>query len=225
MGMDEAQLDGVPEKFQHKRLEDLLAAVGNGDLTVAQVVSAAERLHLKDTETTAEDLITRSPKRGKGPVKKGGDSGIQIQGVGNLMTTIAKCCQPVPGDPVVGYITRGRGVTIHREDCPNVLRWQMAEPHRLLDVHWGEKDEGRYKVGLQIIAFDRRELFKDLSSVMASAEVPVTDISSHLDPEQEQMNIRLQVEVRHYQQLSDLLARLGNIRNVIEVRRLRDKAA
>ena len=227
MGMSESELEGVPEKFQHQRREDLYAAVGNGDLTVAQVVSAAERLHLRPTETTAEDLLTRTPRRAKSTkgAHKDTDGGIRIEGVGKLLTSFAKCCQPVPGDPVVGYITRGRGVTIHRADCANVLRWQQAEPHRLLEVRWGSRDEGRYSVGLQLIAFNRRELFKDISSVMASAEVPVTNISSHLDREQEQMNIRLQVEVRHYQQLSDLLARLGNIRNVLEVRRLREPAA
>jgi GTP pyrophosphokinase len=123
---------------------------------------------------------------------------------------------------VVGYITRGRGVTIHRADCSNVLRWQGEEAHRLLDVHWGERAEQRFRVGVQLLAYDRRELFKDISSVMASAEVPVTDISSHLEEGGDRMDVRLQVEVRNYEQLSELLTRLGAIRNVIETRRLRE---
>ncbi len=224
MGLAESDLAGVPERFQLKTVEDLYAAVGNGDLTVAQVAGAAERLATPETETQPEDLVTRTPKRGRGGGRRKG-SGITIEGVGNLMTTIARCCQPVPGDPVVGYITRGRGVTIHRADCPNVLRWQGEEAHRLLDVHWGTREEGRYKVGLQILAYDRRELFKDISSVMASAEVPVRDISSHPEDGGDRMDIRLQVEVRDYEQLSELLSRLGNIRNVIETRRLREQAA
>lgn len=227
MGLAEADLASVPPRFQLKTLEDLFAAVGNGDLTVAQVVGAAERLREPETETQPEDLITKTPRRMKGGRGgKGGpgsrDSGITIQGVGNLMTSIARCCQPVPGDPVVGYITRGRGVTIHRADCRNVLRWQGEESHRLLDVHWGDGAERRFRVGVQLLAYDRRELFKDISSVMASAEVPVTDISSHLEEGGDRMDVRLQVEVRNYEQLSELLTRLGAIRNVIETRRLRE---
>jgi GTP pyrophosphokinase len=223
MGLSEADLQSVPPRFQLKTLEDVFAAVGNGDLTVAQVVGAAERLREPETETQPEDLLTKAPKRMKGArVSKGKDTGITIEGVGNLMTTIARCCQPVPGDPVVGYITRGRGVTIHRADCSNVLRWQGEEAHRLLDVHWGERAEQRFRVGVQLLAYDRRELFKDISSVMASAEVPVTDISSHLEEGGDRMDVRLQVEVRNYEQLSELLTRLGAIRNVIETRRLRE---
>ncbi len=221
MSFDEPDLAGVPERFQLKTVDDLYAAVGNGDLTVAQVTGALERLRAPDTPTQAEDLLTRSPKRTTRKTATG-DSGITIQGVGNLMTTIARCCQPVPGDPVVGYVTRGRGVTVHRADCPNVLRWQGDEPQRLLDVHWGERDAQRYKVGLQIVAWDRRELFKDISSVMAAEEIPVRDISSHRVDGDERMEVRLQVEVRSYEQLSELLSRLGSIRNVIETRRLRD---
>ncbi|MEM1411353.1 MAG: TGS domain-containing protein, partial [Pseudomonadota bacterium] len=221
MGLQEADLAPVPPRFQLKTVEDLFAAVGNGDLTVAQLVGAAERLKTPESETQPEDLVTRTPRRARGK-KPGKDSGITIQGVGNLMTTIARCCQPVPGDPVVGYITRGRGVTIHRADCSNVLRWQGEEPHRLLDVHWGAPAEQRFKVGLQIVAYDRRELFKDISSVMASAEVPVRDITSHLESGGDRMDVRLQVEVKNYEQLSELLTRLGAIRNVIETRRLRE---
>jgi len=224
MGLGEGDLGEVPERFQLKTVEDVYAAVGNGDLTVAQVVGAAERLAAPETDTQPEDLLTRTPKRGRSE-RQGGDSGITIQGVGNLMTTIARCCQPVPGDPVVGYITRGRGVTIHRADCSNVLRWQGDEPHRLLDVHWGAQDSDRYRVGLQILAYDRRELFKDISSVMAAAEVPVRNITSQLEEGGDRMDIRLQVEVRDYEQLSELLSRLGGIRNVLETRRLREQVA
>ncbi len=221
MSFGELDLAGVPERFQLKTTEDLYAAVGNGDLTVAQVTGAVERLRTPDSPTQAEDLLTRSPKRaGRKAVDH--DSGITIQGVGNLMTSIARCCQPVPGDAVVGYVTRGRGVTVHRDDCPNVLRWQGDDPQRLLDVHWGEREAQRYRVGLQILAWDRRELFKDISSVMAAEEIPVRNISSNLVDGGERMDVRLQVEVRSYEQLSELLSRLGAIRNVIQTRRLRD---
>ena len=138
------------------------------------------------------------------------------------MTTMAKCCQPVPGDPVRGYITQGRGVTIHREDCPNVLRWLREDNPRLLQVRWRREADSGYRVNLLLRAYDRRELIKDISSMMATCEVSVTDINLHLDDATEEVNIRLQVTVKDYQQLSDLLSRLASIPNVFEARRLRE---
>lgn len=224
MGLTSAELDSLPERFQLKTLDDVYAAVGNGDLTVAQVASAIDRLHQGDEETTAEDLLTRTPKRARQQGKSDPD-GITIEGVGNLMTTIARCCQPLPGDPVVGYITRGRGVTIHREDCKNVLRWQSSEQHRLLQVNWGQKIDSRYLAGILVRAYNRRDLFKDISAIMSTAEVAVTEIRSDREEQGDMANIRLQVQVRDYEQLSDLLARLGGVRNVVEVRRLRETAS
>jgi GTP pyrophosphokinase len=232
MGLQVADLEQVPGRFQLKSRDDLFAAVGNGDLTVAQVVSAAERLQREQDEdlVSAEDLVTRTPRRArqleKGSGKSGGraSAGITIEGVGNLMTTIARCCQPVPGDPVVGYVTRGRGVTVHREDCPNVLRWQSAEPHRLLEVGWGRAPDSRYRAGIRIVAYDRRELFKDISAVLAAADVRVTDIKSHRAEDSDLADIRLQVQVRDYEQLSELLSRILAVRNVVDARRLREAA-
>ena len=141
------------------------------------------------------------------------------------MTSIARCCQPVPGDPVVGYITRGRGVTIHRDDCANVLRWQSEDNQRLLQVSWGRKSDSRYRADIQIKAFNRRDLIRDISAVMTAAEVNVSDISSSGTDRDDVVLIRLQLRVRDYEQLSELLSRLSSIRNVMEARRLRDEAA
>ena len=222
MGLVPADLESVPERFNFNSVEDLYAAVGNGDLTVSQVVHAVERHKVKDVELTVEDLVTRTPKRRRGkPAKETGD--VTIEGVGNLMTTMARCCQPVPGDPVCGYITRGRGVTIHRDDCPNTLRWVREENPRLIQVRWRKGVDSGYRVNLLLRAYNRRELIKDISSMLATSDVSVTDINSHLDDSTEEVSIRLQVVVRDYQQLSDLLALLGNIPNVFEARRLTEK--
>ncbi len=136
------------------------------------------------------------------------------------MSSFARCCQPVPGDPVVGSITRLRGVTIHREDCRNVLRWQQEENPRLLEVRWGKAPVSNYRVKILIKAYDRRELIKDISVIMATSEVSVTDISSKLDESTDEVDINLQIRVKNYEQLSELLNRLAAIRNVLEARRL-----
>ena len=222
IGLETHDLADVPGRFNFNSVEDLYAAVGNGDLTVSQVVHAVERIKLKDTELTPADLVTRTPKRRRAQTgKEGGD--VTIEGVGNLMTTTARCCQPVPGDSICGYITRGRGVTIHRDDCPNILRWQREENPRLIQVSWRNRVDSGYRVSLLVRAYNRRELIKDISSLLATAEVTVTDINSRVDDDSEEVAIRLQVLVRDYQHLSDLLSRMIVIPNVFEARRLSDQ--
>ena len=137
------------------------------------------------------------------------------------MTTIAKCCQPVPGDPVAGYITQGRGVTIHREDCGQVVHWRAENSPRLLQVSWGAQPETRYSVELLVRAYDRKRPDPGyFNGSVRPAETQVTDISSRLDETADEVTIRLKVRVKDYEQLSDLLSRLGNVSNVIEARRL-----
>jgi GTP pyrophosphokinase len=220
LGLETADLQSVPERFNFNSVDDLYAAVGNGDLTVSQVVHAIERHKVKDVELTAQDLVSRAPKRRRTQAGKK-SSDVTIEGVGNLMTSMARCCQPVPGDPVCGYITRGRGVTIHRDDCSNVLRWVREENPRLIQVSWREQVDSGYRVNLLLRAYNRRELIKDISSMMATSDVTVTDINSQMDERMEEVSIRLQVTVKDFQQLSDLLSRLNTIPNVFEARRLR----
>ena len=220
VGLALSDLKDVLERFNLNTAEDLYVAVGNGDLASGQIFNALARLRAEQTEPKAEDLVTRAPVRQRGAAAKGRDDVI-IEGVGNLMTTIAKCCHPVPGDPVAGYVTQGRGVTIHREDCGQVVHWRAENSPRLLQVRWGAKPETSYSVQLLVRAFDRRDLIRDISTVLSTAETQVTDISSRLDETLDEVTIRLKVRVKDYEQLSDLLSRLGNVSNVIEARRLR----
>jgi GTP pyrophosphokinase len=219
MGLQLSDLEGVERRFSLGARDDVFVAVGSGDLTVSQVVHAAERLRSEEVLPSAEDLVTRTGKRQRRPPGTDADD-ISIEGVGNLVTTIAKCCQPVPGDRVAGYITRLRGVTIHREDCRNVLRWQQEQNPRLLEVRWGRAQGTLYPVELLIRAYDRRDLIKDISAMLAASDVSVADISSQRDAQTEVVEIRLQARVRNYEQLSELLSRLGGVRNVLEARRL-----
>ena len=223
LGLTVTDLETVPERFNFNSVDDLFAAVGNGDLTVSQVVHAVERYKDKEVELTLEDLVSRAPKRRRTQEDKK-VSDITIEGVGNLMTSMARCCQPVPGDPICGYITRGRGVTIHRDDCPNALRWVREDNPRLIQVRWRKELDSGYRVNLLLRAYNRRELIKDISTMMATSDVTVTDINSHVDEDTEEVSIRLQVTVKDYQHLSDLLNRLNTIPNVFEARRMADDA-
>jgi GTP pyrophosphokinase len=220
IGLESSDFKPVVKRYSLATVDDLFVAVGNGDLTVGQVVNAIDRLRADQAPPQAEDLVTRTPNRQRDEQAKGA-SDVTIEGVGNLMTTIARCCQPVPGDPVVGYVTRGRGVTIHRDDCRQVLHWQSENNPRLLQVSWGEKPTTSYSVQIMVRAFDRRDLIRDISNVLSTSETKVTDISSRLDEMLDEVTIQLHVRVRDYEQLSELLNRLGSVTNVIEARRLK----
>jgi len=213
------ELVPVIKRFGLGSADDLYVAVGSGDLHVGQVVSALSRLRSEQAPQQAEDLVSKTPVRQRTQAGSKPDD-ITIEGVGNLVTTIARCCQPVPGDPVVGYITRGRGVTIHRDDCSQVLRWRGESNPRILQVHWGSKSQAAYAVRISIRAFNRRDLIKDISGTLAASDTLVTDISSRLDEASDEVSIRLKVRVRDYDQLSELLNRLGSVPNVLEARRL-----
>jgi GTP pyrophosphokinase len=220
MSTELTRLKPILKRLKIKSLDDLYVAIGNGDLTTGQVFNAMDRIRAAEAEPQAEDLVSRAPQRQRSGEAAPVDD-IVIEGVGNLMTSMAKCCHPVPGDPVVGYITRGRGVTIHREDCRQIVHWQAENSPRLLQVRWGEKPATRYAVQLMIRAYDRRDLIRDISTVLSTADVQVTDISSNLDEMLDEVTIRLKVRVRDYEQLSELLNRLGSVHNVVEARRLR----
>jgi GTP pyrophosphokinase len=220
MGIQLNDLQPLTERFSFKNVDDLFVAVGNGDLTVGQVVHAFERMNAERTEPQAEDLLTLTPVRQRGNRKQQADD-VRIEGVGNLMTTIARCCHPLPGDAVVGYVTQGRGVTIHREDCRQVLGWRSENNPRLLKVTWGRQPRTDYSARVLVRAFDRRELIKDISSVLAASETHVTDISSRLDENTDEVSIRLKLKVRDYEQLSELLNKVSSVPNVLETRRLK----
>jgi len=220
MSTDLTNLEKVTERFGMTTTDDLFVAVGNGDLTTGQVINAVARLKNEQAPQQAFDLLSRSPARQRTDRPAVNDDVI-IEGVGNLMTTMAKCCHPVPGDPVVGYVTRGRGVTIHREDCGQVVHWRSENSPRLLQVHWGDQPATRYPVQLLVRAFDRRDLIRDISTVLSTSDMQVTDISSRLDEASDEVSIHLKVRVRDFEQLSELLSRLGNVTNVTEACRLR----
>ena len=219
LGTDLGDLPQIVARFNQNSVDDLYVAIGNGELTAGQVINAIARKRAAEVEPQAEDLVTRSPVRQRGEkADRAGD--VVIEGVGNLMTTMARCCHPVPGDPVVGYVTQGRGVTIHREDCGQVVHWRAENSPRLLQVSWGAQPTTAYSVQILVRAFDRRDLIRDISTVLSFSETQVTDISSRLDENSDEVSIHLKVRVRDFEQLSELLSRLGSVSNVIEARRL-----
>ena len=212
LGLGSVELKPLLARFNFKRIEQLLAAIGAGDITPLQVARLAENRPGPRLQEPRTPLKLRSAR----PV---GPTGITIEGVGNLMTTLARCCKPVPDDTVVGYITRGRGVTIHRRDCSNMLRVGDEDRRRLIQVQWGFATSSTYPVDLELEAWDRKGLLRDISAVLADSDSNVTQLNTSVDDSTGVARITVTVEIADIEVLSRILARLTILDNVVSARR------
>ena len=211
----QADLSPVLSKFRFESVDDLHLALALGDLGPSQV-SRTLHDHAQALKSPPEpaSLVTR---RASAPASK---APFTVEGVGNLLSQIARCCQPVPGDDIVGYLTRSRGVSIHRASCASALRLLAREPERRLPVEWGRKHASSYEVDLTLRAFDRKWLLKDLTNVIAQMGVNILGVQSRVDEGQGMAELRLAVRVADFGQLSDLLGRLSAVPGVQEARRI-----
>ncbi|MEE4244963.1 MAG: GTP diphosphokinase [Kangiellaceae bacterium] len=212
-GLENADLERLAKKFNFHFIEDLYAAIGAGDVGINQVLNSARAIQ----PTQQQDSTEFKPQTRK---KKSSTKGIQIEGIGDLMSSIAGCCKPVPGDAVKGYITQGRGVVVHRQDCSYILNADKSRKERLIDVSWGTVDD-TYSVDIYILAFDRKGLLKDISTVFANEKVGVESMNSaqHQKAGYHRFDVRLSIE--NTDRLSRVLAQLQQVSNVVEVKRKR----
>ncbi len=208
-------LNALIEKANVKSVDDLFAGLGAGDLRLNHIVNLANQLSESNDSTIEQlELIQRRPSR------MGNSSGeIQIQGVGNLMTQMANCCHPVPGDPVIGYITIGRGVTIHRQDCPNALQLASKEPERMIQVDWGTAPAQTYPVDIHIKAYDRSGLLRDISQVLLNEKVNTLAMNTLSNKENNTATMKITIEITSLEALGRLLGRISQLPNIIEVMR------
>ncbi len=191
----------------------LYQGLGEGDITLAQVAGAVHRrLHERQE-------VQRGPRLAK-PAANGGSAGMVIDGVGDLLSTIARCCRPVPPEEILGYITIGRGVSIHRATCSNLLRLREVNPERVLTVDWGRPSAERtFPVGIVIDAYDRRGLVRDISGVLADEHISIEAMNTVTDAAENTAAVDVTVKVHGLEELSRLLARFSSLPNVIRARR------
>lgn len=215
LDIDSSELSSVVSNFNFNTLDELYVGVGCGDVTVSQVARAIERkIAVQQTPLIAV------PKRPLAGAAKARDD-IQIEGIGNLMHQMARCCQPVPGDEIAGYITRGRGVSVHRVDCRQFLNLQREHPERVLAVRWRNQANDRYAVKVVIEAWDRGGLIKDIGMVMSTENANITSLQGQHQQDRDSVQITLTVQVSDFDQLSTLLSRLQGIEGVLSARRMR----
>jgi GTP pyrophosphokinase len=209
---DDARLNAVARELNLNDATHLIASVGQGDVPVLQVLSALFPDQQMVTEAPAKpSAFERLVDRMRGNTK-----GVRIQGVDGLMVRYAQCCQPVPGDPVVGYVTRGRGVSIHRADCPNLL-FLVHEPERRLEIDWQESEGERFMVRMAMQGYDRRGLYADVAAAVSATG---TDIRSmELRTMDGRVNGSVLVEVENLAHLQKILKSVRRVKGITEVSR------
>jgi GTP pyrophosphokinase len=213
LGQTDINYEKLARQLDYPKVEDFLAALGRNDLKISRVVRQIQQIN--QGEQTQPVIQTRAPQ-----AAGGGD--VTIHGVGDLLTQIAKCCKPVPGDEIAGYITKGRGITIHRKDCSNILRYINQSPERLIDVEWSNRREQQvYPVDVQIRAFDRQGLLRDVAALLSNESVNIIAVNTQSDKKSHTANMLLTMEVNDLNKLSKILYKINSLPNVLEVRRKR----
>lgn len=211
LGAQDTAYEKLAASLSYRRVDEFLAAIGSGDLKLSQAVAslrpAVSRHEVPPLPTTSE----RGAERGA--------RGMTVQGVGNLLTQFAACCNPLPGDAIVGYITQGRGITVHRRDCHNVVGLAPPRRERVIHIDWGS-DGQTFPVDLVIIAFDRKGLLHDVSRVFHDEGINVLSTATESRPKDHRAEMRLRAEFNDVEQLSRLLSRLGQVPNVLDARRV-----
>jgi len=218
LGLSDINFERLAREFHFNKVDDFLAAIGRNDISTAQIVSTIKDIVESAAPKEKEDwqLLATLPS----PAKKAAKAGVQVQGMGDLLTNLAQCCQPVLGDTeIIGYITRGRGVTVHRSDCPNVLRLSEKSPERLIAVDWGWQENVTYPVDVHIEAFDRPGLLRDITSVVANEHINMSAVSVATKKKEQKANLYVTLEITDIDQLSRILAKIEQLPNIIGVQR------
>ena len=212
LALHNVELESLPARFHLRSVDDLYEALALGDVTPTQI---ARTLH--EGERDAETVSARVSPPPK-PAAPGKDA-LVIEGVGNLLSVLARCCQPVPGDAVAGFITRGRGVSVHRADCRQLQRLRTLDPDRIIEVTWGGAHQRAYEVNVLVRGYDRKGLHKDVSNVIAAANVHIIAVDARVNPARNEVTMNYALRVADFGQLSSLLAQLHAVPNVIEAER------
>jgi GTP pyrophosphokinase len=192
--------------------EALHEALGVGDVSSAQLAGAIQRiLH-------ARDARQEPPLRAKGAAAIR-EPDIEIQGIGDLLSTYARCCKPVPPEAIVGYITVGRGVSIHAQSCANLGRLRIKSPARVLAIGWGKTGTNEFPVDIEVQAFDRHGLVRDVSAALADAKIGIQGMNTVTDKRDNVAHMLIKITITGLPQLSQVLSRIAQLPNIIGARR------
>jgi GTP pyrophosphokinase len=216
LGVDSLDWRRIENTMHFKKQEDVLAALGRGDIRISHILQAA-RIEIRDSGTDRKKLPLVKPTAPSASHL----SGIVIAGVGDLLTTLAACCKPILGHPIVGFITQGRGITVHCEDCTNVYYLKETYPERMIDVSWGGRPrQFVFAVDIFILSRDRQGLLRDMTSLISAEKLNILNLNTKTD-KQDIVHTQMTLEVQGLDDLTKILDRLQKLPNVLEIRRMR----
>ena len=213
LALSTADVAKLPAYFHLKNHDELLIALALGEITPGQIARV-----LQEAAQPAEPAPSVAPVGARASAPEHG--ALSIEGIGNLLTTLARCCQPLPGDPVRGFITKGRGVSVHRADCGSLARLARRDPDRVIEVSWGRAASHAYEVDIELRGYDRKGLQKDVTGVISNAGTHIIASSSRLMANTGEVEMRFTLRVRDFDQLSTLFGRLLALPNVVDARRI-----
>ncbi|RYD03970.1 hypothetical protein N752_17970 [Desulforamulus aquiferis] len=200
-------------------VDDLYAAIGDGQLIPSQVVTKIrdEYRTEKERRPLAEEMMKKAESKAAEWGKP--TQGIRVKGIDNLLIRLAHCCNPVPGDPIVGYITRGRGVSIHRDDCVNIKPIQGEEPERVVEVAWDKDFQSPFQVKLEVTGMDRAGFLNEVLNVLLDLKINASWVNARSRKDQMAL-IELALQVRNTEQLEYLINKIKRVKDVYGVRRV-----
>jgi GTP pyrophosphokinase len=220
LSLDKIDSAATYKRFNMASMEELYAAIGSGNARLQQVVNYLQLQHDKlkpIAEIDPQSLIKPSTAPSK---QKVDSNGITVSGVGNLLTHMAKCCHPVPGDDILGFITQGRGISVHRKDCDQLGNILNQQPERCVEVQWGEQSSQSYQASLQLVSSDRQGLLRDISTIIANERVSILGLESRSDTNAQSVIFTILLEVANSEALQRLIYKLQQLDDVAEVNRL-----
>ena len=218
MNLQEVSLEQLAKKLEVEETDEMYFKLADGSIKPGRAAATAQRI-LKPQNEEEEEQLEISFRNARATSNRRKLADLSILGVSDLMTNLAKCCQPVPGDKVLGFVTRGDGITIHRGGCPNMLYQQNTAAERVVEVSWGVDKENTYPMTIQLQAFDRKGLLKDISSVFADEKVNVLEMNTRTNTKDQSVSMEVLVEVINLEEMSKLLAKLDQLPNVLSVKR------
>ncbi|ADQ45632.1 (p)ppGpp synthetase I, SpoT/RelA [Caldicellulosiruptor kronotskyensis 2002] len=214
--LKEDVLQTVSQRYGYRTPEDMFAALGYGGITATKIaLRIKEEIKKYIKEDEQKEFQIEKPK----PAKTSSNNGILVKGVENVLVRFAKCCNPVPGDKVIGYITRGRGVSIHRRDCPNVEQY-LKEPERIVEAEWNVTKDAKFDATINVLANDRTGILMDITNLLGENKISVKAIQGRTTRDRI-ANINLTVEISSTEQLEKIIRKLRKIDSVFEVQRVK----
>ena len=220
--LNEEYLDAILKRLSLKSLEDMYNAIGYGGILTIQVVPKIKEKYFKDQKEETEKKKTEIERLEEMPNKKKevkkSDTGIVVKGIEDILVRFAKCCTPVPGDNIIGYITRGRGVTIHRSDCENFEKTDESK-NRFIEVAWANNNNTAYTASVQVVSHDRKGLLSEITMMMHELDMAMSGINAKIDKNGIAI-VNITIEISDIEELNKLMKRLKNLEDIIEVKRM-----